>query len=277
MGFVQYSPWNDAASYGQGLGETLGNILLKLPLLRERAAQDAEDRAIRSRHAQAEEKYMGAHGDYFSALSRELPQRTENQAQANENRASYNDALLGLRGREISRKEAADQMRNDLGTLRLRAMEKNYGSQDFLRRSTAAMQDMKTSLAPDQFAQLIEHQAVQDELTKTKTFYTPFGMEIGRMNANVGATREGLPAMPAFPMERPQTPTQAPQVPISTNLFQPQGQINTPPLPITASRNMPPTREHNLMVVDKTTGQEFWATPGALLRNKNLQLLGPGQ
>jgi hypothetical protein len=34
MAIINYSPWMDAARYGQGLGETLGRILMQMPQVR---------------------------------------------------------------------------------------------------------------------------------------------------------------------------------------------------------------------------------------------------
>lgn len=51
-GYFQGSPWTDAASYGQGLGQTLGQAMLAMPQQRyELAAQQAQMRAAQQREA----------------------------------------------------------------------------------------------------------------------------------------------------------------------------------------------------------------------------------
>lgn len=42
MAIIGYSPWTDAANYGRGLGDTLGQAMLQMPLQRQMIRQQAE-------------------------------------------------------------------------------------------------------------------------------------------------------------------------------------------------------------------------------------------
>jgi hypothetical protein len=45
MSYINYSPWTDAANYGRGLGESLGNAMIQMPQQRmQLAAQQAQAR-----------------------------------------------------------------------------------------------------------------------------------------------------------------------------------------------------------------------------------------
>src|SRR6187402_2609165 len=58
MAYIGYSPWNDAANVGQGIGTALGNVLMQVPLLKRQ--MELEDRKLASTeaHQRAMEAYQ---------------------------------------------------------------------------------------------------------------------------------------------------------------------------------------------------------------------------
>lgn len=58
MAFIGYSPWNDAANVGQGIGSALGNVLLQVPLMKRQLAQEDRRYETLAAHQRAMENYQ---------------------------------------------------------------------------------------------------------------------------------------------------------------------------------------------------------------------------
>jgi len=86
MAFIGYSPWNDAANVGQGIGSALGNVLLQVPLMKRQLAQEDRRYETLAAHQRAMENY---------------------QLQAAEERAEYKRLMLETKSAErIATQEA---------------------------------------------------------------------------------------------------------------------------------------------------------------------------
>ena len=106
--YVGYSPWQDAAQYGQGLGEVLGQILLNQPRLRAQQAMEQQRFPLEQQLLQAQIKNQNFQPQYRQDLL-SMKQQSEadkaryegenldirrgalaNQAELNDERARHN-------------------------------------------------------------------------------------------------------------------------------------------------------------------------------------------
>jgi len=81
MALIGYSPWQDAANYGAGLGNTLGEILLRVPQMRAQAALAQQQNQRDAQAFPLEQQYKQAQ------ISAEQERAGASRAQQDYNRA----------------------------------------------------------------------------------------------------------------------------------------------------------------------------------------------
>ncbi len=105
MAIVNYSPWQDAANVGQGLGSSLTNLLIQLPQIRQQAALN-----------QAHIGLLGAQQQHTMAQTASEPITSAAHAayyRAEADRAVAQQGLYGAQKGEIDTSEAAKKQLGD--------------------------------------------------------------------------------------------------------------------------------------------------------------------
>lgn len=75
MAIIQYSPWKDAASVGQGLGDTLAQTMMQLPLMRAQLEEHRQRMAMQQQLAKTHGEYYGAEAELARARTSEVKQK----------------------------------------------------------------------------------------------------------------------------------------------------------------------------------------------------------
>ncbi len=120
--YVQYSPWQDAAEVGKGIGDALGTILFRLPVLKAEERRRNRELDIQERHYGAIEKHYEAE-EGNASLGLELrrlgltikQQQQQAQFEQTSRRIAemerHNIASEGLRTAENDRRQSFDDRR----------------------------------------------------------------------------------------------------------------------------------------------------------------------
>lgn len=75
MAIIQYSPWRDAASVGHGLGDTLAQTMMQLPLMRAQLEEHRQRMAMQQQLAKTHGEYYGAEAELARARTSEVQQK----------------------------------------------------------------------------------------------------------------------------------------------------------------------------------------------------------
>jgi hypothetical protein len=238
MSYVQYSPWQDAASFGQGLGATISKILFTLPQMRQQAAQQERDYQLDVRRVAAQEQMARSHSSLYQAQQENIPVTNE------------------LRRSQQSDRELLHAVTEKLMGARADDLEAQRPSKVAERQARTGMIDTQRSLFPE----IQQHRfGLQDALTEQAQQRT---QQMPEHERNYGLIAQSQAALAGVGGEAP--PQAAQPIP-QKSLFSAPGPSKLAPFP------QPPTPLHKVRALNKATGETGWATPEAIQNDPNLQ------
>ncbi len=116
MALIQYSPWQDAAEYGAGLGRTLSQAMLQMPMLKAQQAMEQQRLGMEQGRYQTEQSQAPLQAQLLQAQIGNLNARPELAQQRlammdmmNQSRLEQADVLNQLRMAQIEHLENAGQ------------------------------------------------------------------------------------------------------------------------------------------------------------------------
>src|SRR5437899_9279022 len=93
MPIVNYSPWNDAAQFGQGVSNSLAELLVRLPQLRAQQVYQQQELALQGQRLDIERELAKTHqaaytaqAEHYRLSGKQLEAKTEETEQANKAR-----------------------------------------------------------------------------------------------------------------------------------------------------------------------------------------------
>ncbi len=269
--FIRYSPWEDAAQYGQGLGNTLIQALIKVPM-------EKRELELKAQHEAAMADFYRAHGELYSAQA-PMQQGLIGGRVANLNaKTAETQAKVGVDNANIGRINATtnglipSQTQKNLSISGLNETRANNidiqrPSQIAQRGAGTRKMNIESDLMPAQNTAKIglenaQAQQAGNPLNQLRGI-DPGLLDSDRLAQVLGA-KAALTSQPSQGLGQ-------------TNGLMPQPQYegNQPIIPASQYHNggIPPRPDHNIRVQHLKTGELGWATPEAS-RNPNYRILG---
>jgi hypothetical protein len=246
MSYVGYSPWVDAASYGRSMGETLGTILLRLPMmkrehqLKERELQLRErDSIVREEHYENQDRIAADRATVYDQNVQSMIEAREALAEAKKTTNAFNEALALQRAELL--KAQTDKTYQDMEYAPQLAQGKMALDQARIGRMEAQTQQGERRLTLDENTGMskIASQKYRDTLASENAM-------TARGTANASLSNAGLDILPAL-----------------TNLARPLPveEASAPaPKATSKGRRLPPNPKYRFLFRDKKTGKQMWGT-----------------
>lgn len=117
MSYVQYSPWQDAAQVGKGIGDALGAILFKLPQMRAEERRANRELDIKERHYAAMEETYGPRARQIEMQTSLLPlNMAMKQAtlELQQQRQEVNELVAQARVKEMESRVRLNDTKNEM-------------------------------------------------------------------------------------------------------------------------------------------------------------------
>lgn len=265
MALIGYSPWQDAAQVGQGLGQALVKALIEVPRLKAREAMDQRELDLREREVGAREGMYKEHARLYGEQAVQLPLVTkikEQLAQADVDRKLAQQELYGAQAaRQLAEMERVNQL--------TQLMPEEFSVRNATRQAQGDFYRTRTELMPGEYASRQGLRQTQQNalLDPTKDLMRIIGPELV-----FGQGDAALPnAMAAFEeLRQKYARGGAPQPPTFGSTLAPvdSGSWRT--------TDAPPAKTRLIRVRDRRTGRTGWATPDEA-QNPNLEVLEGGQ
>ena len=289
MGLIGYTPWHDAANFGQGLGQIITQALFQVPAQRREQAMQEREFGLKERQLAAQEGLNQMHAQLYQAQAASMPKKLELDKLI----ADSTVALKALQGEH--QKELAALARTRSGDVSIDNKRAEQESAAEIARKIAETERLKAELpwiGPVRQSTINRNSRVgqpkpMDTASEAFDFvkglyYDPLGrpgnltnllQNFDQINQRYGQGRAPLAPPAPPPQLAPQPQFQAPQ----WN----QGPVSAPP-PMMAPMGLPaanpaaPTPPSLLRIRSRSTGRTGWATPADVQMNPDFEPLPPG-
>ncbi len=305
--YIGYSPWTDAAEVGKGIGDVLGAVLFKLPLLRAEERRKNRELDIQERHYGAMEGLYAGREKLLGTQSQQAPlllalkqakanldtQRYQSQIGLNEAKISdmegkredlrtYRGGQLGLGERNAKTREANATTQRGLLRQNQRAEGRLYGGELYPNLEGEGYERIPAPEAP---AEEPAKPGVMKRLGDAAAgFFSRQGDTMNEWDSSPSLVPQSSPykfnltgsgdqpdLVPPEALDMMETdfgPVEPPQRFRSTNMPAASGARMRQ-----NGRDVPPTPTHNIQVQDPGTGAYYWTDELGVRRNPNFKVI----
>lgn len=307
--YVGYSPWQDAAEVGKGIGDALGAVLFKLPMLRAEERRKDRETELQERHYKAIEGLYGSRENLMGAQAQQAPlllalktakanldnQRFDEQMRMNDAKmadmegrradtSAYQSGRLGLGEREATtRANNAETLRGQLRLEQISNARNHEGGDTYPRELYPNIGGQQYESLPDA-APMTNAPAKPGILKRLGDAASGFFSRQNAVSSEWSGTSNIPVSQPQGGLAPPPTNFNSLSSPDLQSL-QLQGNDGMQSLVPLAkqilnsndvqmnSRDVPPTPEHRYHVQDPTTGNYYWSNERGLSNNPHLKVL----
>jgi hypothetical protein len=181
MSIIQYSPWQDAAQVGKGIGDALGAILFKVPQLRAEEARENRRLAIMEKQADYQGELSQARSEKLGMELQLLPALRDAQIEAMRNRDEVSRLRLDL---DNTKAESLERYRQ--GRLEQGAETHDLKVKDLEQRGL--YQEHRMGLGDKMLAE-------RERANKANEGFRRENMITSRHTANIGAANAAMMGM----------------------------------------------------------------------------------
>lgn len=278
MSIVGYSPWQDAANVGQGIGTAIAKVLFELPAMKRRIQVEEQDLALRQQQADTMEAYrrdqITLGQNRLQADSAYKQGRLDATSEANDIRWN-----LGMLANQLG------QDRVGLGRDRLaetsRFNDARIGDMEATQRNRSTLSDIanrRLELDREQFGARQPLWDAQADLARARAEVAPYNSLVnaaigdaylqGEGQAGLKTVMDRLRDMVATPgeqrlgnvMQKLNLQQQLPPVAPPPENVQPIGPIVPNGDETVQPMGLPPSAEHRYRIRRKSDGKMGWST-----------------
>lgn len=250
--YIGYSPWQDAAQVGRGIGDALATMLFKIPLLRAEMKHKERDFELEERRLNQQQEYNVG--------------RLENQSEMLDLRRMLGESQAGLNSMramllpyETQSRINLNQDRGNLYNTQASLMPQNVESQVGARTAMNEWLKQRGDFLPRDFGLREDQENRERVQSEYEMGLAPYKADTARARVNLDRELLGLPPLPGA---APTPPRLMPRQRLESTNEELGDYVTTDSPPARPSENFlrDPSKSARVLVRNEKTGQLGWAT-----------------